>query len=131
MRSLSFTGLSFFFLTGFGEKHSTVETASTSQAQSIELKFKVVPDTGMQISKEAPWTLQLSNTQGLKLELKEGKFESKSFDETLPGFLIKTGTDGAVKAGKLDYTIRAFVCTLDKKHCYPQLHKGSLDWNKG
>ncbi len=130
LASIALAGLSFFFLTGFGEKHSSVEAVSGYKDKSVELQFKVKPDAGMKISKEGPWTLQLTNTQGLKLETKEGKFESKSFDENLPGFILRVPSDETVKAGKVDYTIKAFVCTEDKKHCYPQLHKGSLDWKK-
>lgn len=131
LASLALAGASFFFLTGFGEKHSSVEAQSAPKDKTVELQFKVKPDQGMQISKEAPWTLQLVNTQGLKLETKDGKFETKSFDEALPGFLVKAELEGAAVTGKVDYTIRAFVCTNDKKHCYPQLHKGSLEWKKG
>jgi len=122
--------VSFFFLTGFGQKHSSVEAQSTAKDKAIELEFKIKPDQGMQISKDGPWTLQLVNTQGLKLQTKDGKFESKTFDEGLPGFKVKAELDGAATGGKVDYTMKAFVCTNDKKHCYPQLHKGSLEWKK-
>jgi hypothetical protein len=129
LASIALASASFFFLTGFGEKHSSVEAQSSAKDKGVELQFKVKPDAGMQISKEAPWTLQLVNTQGLKLETKEGKFETKTFDEALPGFTVKADAEGA--SGKVDYVIKAFVCTTDKKHCYPQMHKGSLEWKKG
>ena len=130
IKSLALAGGSFLLLCGFGEHHSKIETKSSSSANGIELKFRVVPDADMQISKDGPWTLQLTHVEGLKLETKEGKFETKTFDEALPGFLIKTETDPKISSGKIDYSIKAFVCSLDKKHCYPQAHKGSLDWTK-
>lgn len=126
--ALAFT--SFFFLTGFGAKHSSVEAQSSVKDKAVELQFKIKPDQGMQISKDGPWTLQLVNTQGLKLDTKDGKFETKTFDESLPGFTVKAELEGAAATGKVDYTMKAFVCTTDKKHCYPQLHKGSLEWKK-
>lgn len=121
---------SFFFLTGFGQKHSSVETQSAVKEKGVELEFKIKPNKGMQISKDGPWSLQLVNTKGLKLETKDGKFETKTFDEALPGFKVKAELDGAAPTGKVEYTMKAFVCSDDKKHCYPQLHKGSLVWKK-
>ena len=128
---IALAGASFFFLTAFGEKHSSVEAQSSFKEAILELQFRVKPDAGMQISKDAPWNLQLLNTRGLKLETIEGKFESKIFDESLPGFQVKAPLDGTINSGKVDYIMRAFVCTEDKKHCYPQVHKGSLEWKKG
>ncbi len=119
---------SFTFLTGFGEKHSKVVTQVKQLEKSIEFKFTVEPDPGHSISKDGPWTLQLSKTDGLNLELKNGNYENKNFDEKLPGFTLQAPWNPKAKSGKVDYTIRAFVCTNDKKHCYPQLHKGSVDW---
>ncbi len=130
LASMALAAASFFLLSGFGEKHSSVEAQSVFKDKTVELQFKVKPNEGMQISKEAPWTLQLVNTKGLKLETKDGKFETKTFQEGLPGFEVKAPLEGEISAGKVDYTIRAFVCTNDKKHCYPQLHKGSLEWKK-
>ena len=61
--------------------------------------------------------------------MKEGKFESKSYDENLPGFIIKTTAKDSVKSGAFKYKMKAFVCTEDKKRCYPQSHSGEVKWS--
>lgn len=123
---------SFFFLNGFGTpKYSGVETQSSVKGKTAELEFKVTYDkTKIDISKEGNWTLYLTNTQGLKLDTKEGKFESKAFDEKLPGFKVKADLEGAATSGKVDFTLKAFVCKLDKTQCFPETHKGTLEWKK-
>jgi hypothetical protein len=126
--SLGFLGLSFFLLTGFGGKHSTVETKAQVVGSNLELQVLVKPNPGMMVTKEGPWSLTLTSAPGLKLELKDGKYETKEFVESLPGFTVKAPVEA--EQGKLEYTVRAFVCTTDKKHCYPQMHKGSVDWAK-
>ncbi|MDQ3231506.1 MAG: hypothetical protein M3Q07_06760 [Pseudobdellovibrionaceae bacterium] len=137
-----FLSSSFFLLTGYGVKHSEVKAQSSVKDKSVELEFKIkllnegkktdkeADQKEVQISKEGPWTLELVNTQGLKLETKDGKFISKTFDEKLPGFTVKAGLDGATPSGKVDYMMRAFVCTTDKKTCYTERHTGSLEWKK-
>ncbi|WP_141735842.1 hypothetical protein [Oligoflexus tunisiensis] len=120
---------SFFFLTGFAKK-SDVAAQSSVKDKTVELEFKIVPNKDMVISKDGHWNIQLTNTQGLKLETKNGIYESKGFDENLPGFKIKAELDGAATAGKVDYTMKAFVCDINKTQCFPQVHKGSLEWKK-
>lgn len=117
-------------LFGFGEKHSSVETKTAVVGQNLEIEVKVKPDADMVISKEAPWQVAFTQAPGLKLEMKDGKYVSKVFDEKLPGFKIVAPLDAAAKEGKIDYEVKAFVCTVDKKQCFPQQHKGSIDWKK-
>jgi hypothetical protein len=123
---------SFFFLTGSFAVKSKVETQSTVKEGAVEFEFKVVPLNAKEvmISKEGNWRLQLVNTEGLKLKTENGKFETKSFDEALPGFKVKADLDGAAPSGKVDYILNAFVCNTDKSQCFPQIHKGSLEWKK-
>ncbi len=129
MSALGFASFSFFLLSGFGAQHSTVDASSSMQGKELALKFVVKPDAGMKITKEGPWSLTLNNPQGLKFELKEGKFETKELNESLPGFEVKAEVLPGITQGKVDYTVKAFVCSEDKKHCYPQVLKGSLDWS--
>ncbi|HYX39519.1 MAG TPA: hypothetical protein VE954_40995 [Oligoflexus sp.] len=134
--SVALLASSFFFLTGMGVKHSEVKAQSSVKGKTVELAFKIKllneekksEKDYVQISREGPWTLELINTKGLKLETKEGKFTTLTFDDSLPGFKVKAELDGAAPAGKVDYMVRAFVCTTDKKTCYTERHKGSLDW---
>jgi|NOAtaT_6_FD_contig_31_8777249_length_840_multi_3_in_0_out_0_2 hypothetical protein len=128
LSTLGFLGMSFFFLAGFGAKHSSVETKTQIVGSELELQVFVKPNPGMMVTKEGPWSLTLTSAPGLKLDLKEGKFETKEFIESMPGFTIKAPVEA--DKGKIEYSVKAFVCTNDKKHCYPQMHKGSIDWSK-
>ncbi len=123
---------SFFFLMGAKDGlHSEVKPQSSVSGQTVELEFKVTFDeTKIMISKEGRWRLVLANVQGLKLETKDGKFETLAFDDKLPGFKVKAGIDGAATTGKVDYTVKAFVCNTDKSRCFPETHKGTLEWKK-
>jgi hypothetical protein len=124
---------SFFFLTGFGAtKHSEVQAQSSVKGKTAELEFKVTFDTNaIDISKDAPWSLELLNTKGLKLETKDGKFITRTLDEKLPGFKVNAELDGTASAGKVDFVLDAFICTTKKeKVCYKDKHKGTLEWKK-
>lgn len=127
---LFLSAISFTALTGFGEKHSQVETKTSVVGSNLEIEVKVKPDADMVISKEAPWQVSFTQAPGLKLDLKDGKYIHKAFDEKLPGFHITAPLDAQAKAGRIDYEVKAFVCTVDKKQCFPQQHKGSIDWKK-
>ncbi len=128
--AILFSISSFSFLTGFGDKYSTVETKATPEGSSLVVQFLVKPNSGMKLTKEGPWSVTLTNLDGLSLPLTDGKFVTKDFDEKLPGFTLKSTLDPKIKEAKADYHIKAFVCTEDKKHCYPQQHKGVFSWKK-
>ncbi len=130
IRQLSFACLSFFFLSGFGKPRSSVATEAKKEGQTLSMKFLIKPISGIAVNPEGPWLLTLSNPEGIKLDMKDGKFESKTLDEKLPGFAVSAETLADAKAAKVDYVMRAFVCTEDKKHCYQDTHKGSLSWNE-
>ncbi len=130
LKGLVFATFCFLLLNAFGAKHSKVETKVNASAQQLEIEVIVKPDPGMMLTQEGPWQLTLSNTQGLKLETKDGKFVSKDFQESIPGFKVQAPLEANAQAGKLDYTVKAFVCTVDKKQCFPQQHKGSIEWKR-
>lgn len=125
-----FAALSSSTLFGFGEKHSQVETKTVVVGQNLEIEVLVKPDADMVISRDAPWQMVFTQAPGLKLEMQDGKFVSKAFDEHLPGFKVSAPIAADSKSGRIDYDIKAFVCTKDKKQCFPQQHKGSIDWKK-
>ncbi len=125
---------SFFFLMGAKDGlHSEVKVQSSVNGKTVELDFKVqiaeAHAKEIKIS-EGPWKLELTNAKDLKLETKDGKFETKAFDAAFPGFKVKADIDGAATAGKVDYTLKAFVCKIDKTRCFPETHKGTLEWKK-
>ncbi len=130
LKSVAFAASSFAFLCGFGELHTSVATAGKLEGKNLAIQFLVKPDAGMHLTKEGPWSLTLSNIQGLNLATKAGTYVSKDFDEKLPGFAITPELDPKVSEAKADYVIKAFVCSEDKKHCFPQQHKGTFAWKK-
>lgn len=127
---LAFAAFSFFTLSAFGDKHSKVETKAVANAQELELDILVKADSGYQLTADAPWLLTLNNVKGLKLTTKDGKFSTNTFDEKLPGFKVKAPLESGVNAGSIEYSVKAFICTDDKKQCYPQFHKGTIDWKR-
>lgn len=124
------SALSFGFLTGFGVKHSSVEPKTKVVGDTLEIELLVKPDAGMKLTPEGPWSVTFTQAPGLKLEMKDGKYVNKAFDEKLPGFKLTAPIESKVSSGKVEYDLKAFVCTEDKKQCFPQQHKGSFDWKK-
>lgn len=114
----------------FGVKHSSVEPKTKVVGDTLEIDLMVKPDKGMKITHEGPWSVTITSAPGLKLEMKDGKYVNKTFVESIPGFKVVAPIDGKVSSGKVEYDLRAFVCTEDKKQCFPQQHKGSFDWKK-
>ncbi len=129
LRLLGFMFASFFLLTGFGKPRSRVAVEPKLDAKTLTMRFVVQPDEGIAVNSDGPWLLSITKVEGLKLEMKDGKFESKAYDEKIPGFEVKAETLPDAKEVKVDYTMRAFVCTADKKQCYQDQHKGTYTWN--
>ncbi|MBC7659222.1 MAG: hypothetical protein H7249_05890 [Chitinophagaceae bacterium] len=117
-------------LFGFGEKHSSVETKTHVIGQNLEIEVLVKPDAGLHVTKDGPWSVTFTKAPGLNLEMKDGKYVSKSFDEKIPGFKVLAPIDSAAKSGTIAYEVRAFICTDDKKQCYPQQLSGTIAWKK-
>jgi hypothetical protein len=115
------------FLMGFGEKHSDVEVTSKKLDKKIEVEFKVKAHNDYLITLEAPWSIELSNPKGLSFYNKKEVFKSKKMITKLPGFKEKVQLKAGAKESSFDYKIKAFVCTKDKKRCFPQSLKGSYN----
>jgi hypothetical protein len=124
------SAISLAFLSGFGAKQSSVEPKTKVVDDRLEIELSVKPNPGMKLTPEGPWSVTFIEAPGLKLEMKDGKFVSKAFDESIPGFKIVAPIEGQATSGRIDYELRAFVCTEDKKQCFPQQHKGTINWKK-
>lgn len=128
MKRITILVLSFVFF-GFGSEHSKVETNVVKQTgDKLEISFHISANKDMQLTHQAPWSLTLTETNNLDLKLKEGKFVTKEYQSSPAGFVVKTKAIGAQK-GVFKYKMKAFVCTLDKKRCYPQTHQGEVSWS--
>lgn len=114
-------------LFAFGSKHSTLDASHSKKDGEVVFQFKIKANDGMQLTHQAPWSVSFDQAKDLGLKVDEkGKFTSKSYDEKLPGFTVKAKP--TAKSGTFNYKVKAFVCTLDKKRCYPQTHKGTINW---
>ncbi len=102
------------------------------------LVFKIEPNKDLAISPDAPWSVKLTNVSHLSPETLS--LTKKDFDLKIPGFKIPLETpqgkekSGAGKAGgktptpsSFDYTLTAFVCTVDKTKCYRDVIKGRAE----
>jgi hypothetical protein len=100
--------------------------SSTSLANSLRSKvevkqekdkinFKVIPNEGLIINPDGPWSLRLKNGD------KENKWDKKSFDLNTASISVPKSIDKFS-----EFTLVAFVCTADKKKCYRDVHKESL-----
>ena len=111
--------------------HSKLQITSVyGSDNTVSFTFKVVPEPGMKVTKDAPWKLSITNYGGLNLAKGNEPFETKDFDSSLAGFTFKSGPVSAgEKSGKISYQLRSFICTSDKSTCYPELHKGDYVWS--
>ena len=130
MKKLS-TPVFFIILSGFlcgflPPKHSSLKiepsTSELRQGQEVELKFIVVPNKDMMVTPEGPWKLTIKNQKGLDLD--KSPYQNKSFNQAIPGFTLKTKVKDSTVS--FDYEVKSFICTKDKKRCYPELHKGTF-----
>ena len=106
--------------------HAKVDAAAEKAGAGLELRFKVVPESGLHVNMEGPWKLELTGTDGLKLP--KTTLTKGDMDEKLPGFVVKTAAKPAKASGDVDYKLTAFVCSDDKTQCYREVHTGKLPW---
>lgn len=130
--ALSFAVTSSAFAFGKPE-HSKVEVAQTKQADgSIALTFKLVPNSDMAVTYDAPWSLGFEPTEEVQFQKPDDAaknlYKIASFKQDLPGFAVSISPKAGKKSGELSYKLKAFVCTKDKKRCFPETHEGKMKW---
>lgn len=109
----------------FGTEHSALETQITISDNKIEAIFVVTANPGLELTFDAPWTLEVSNTKNLDVIDKKDLIV-KEFDRSISGMRFKANASQKAESISFDYKVKAFVCTEDKTRCYPQTHKGSI-----
>lgn len=99
-------------------KHSKLE----KQIQDSNIVLKVVPEKGMQLTYDAPWSLKLKNQTNVTFEkLRLGKDD---LDQKNGAFKFTASQTN--QKWDADYELTAFICTKDKTRCYRETHKGSF-----
>ena len=110
----------------FGSNHSSLEPQVTSQDNSLEAIFVIKANPGLELTFDAPWTLEVSNVKHLDIADKNDLIV-KDFDKSISGMRFKAIVTQNAESVSFDYKVKAFVCTKDKTRCYPQTHKGSIN----
>jgi hypothetical protein len=110
--------------------HAKVEvTSKQNPDQTLTIDFKVIADKGHALTPEAPWKLTVTGAKDLVTPDAKGEYSVKGLNQSLPGLSLTSNKLAAGKAeGKLSYTVKAFICTLDKSNCYPETYKGEYQW---
>lgn len=122
--------LPFFMAFALGDpKHSTVDIShkKTGKGQLV-VTFKVIPKPGMvaNMEKTTPWQLVLKEVSGLKTANGDVTWDANKLDKSLPGYRITL--EPLAPNVKAKYELKAFVCTADKKRCYPEIHRGEINF---
>ncbi len=106
---------------------TSIEVVKEAQKnQTLSFKFEVKIPTDLVFNGEGPWKLKLKKHDGLSFEKTE--WGAKDVDSNIPGFLIVTNQKPQSKAGLLEYSLTAFVCSKDKSKCYREVHNGTTNW---
>jgi hypothetical protein len=113
-------------LIAFGTEHSALKPQVTNNGHAVEAVFVITANPGLELTFDAPWTLEVSNTKNLDVTDKND-LVVKDFDKSVSGMRFKAKASQKAESISFDYKIKAFVCTKDKTRCYPQTHKGSIE----
>lgn len=105
---------------GFGKpEHSTVSVTKSGNTINI----KAIPNEGLKITYDAPWSLKFKNVKGVELEKNSMKKDELNTSDA--SYNIKFSP--ASKDWNADFEFVSFVCTEDKTKCYREVHKGKIN----
>ena len=107
-------------------------SAKKDASGSYLVNFSVKPQSGMQLTLEAPWKLTLLESAGLSYQgsarqkekdsKKQYIYTKAEMDDKLPGYLVKVDKNNQ-KASEISFTLEAFSCTKDKSQCFKDVVK--------
>ena len=109
----------------FGSQHSKLESKVTKTGNNVEVIFMVHANADMEITVEAPWSLDVSNMKNLSSG-DNNQISINEFDPSISGMRLNAQLQNEAEPFSFNYKMKAFVCTKDKKRCYPQTHKGTF-----
>jgi len=103
--------------------YATVQVSEERQGEKLSLTFKVVPEGGLVVNEEGPWSLTLTpSSSDYAQKLEKLKFTKGDFDFKVPG--VKVTLPSPVQpAEAVSYSLTAFICTADKARCYREVVK--------
>lgn len=103
--------------------HSSLAITQKRQGKTVELRFLPKANSGYLLNLDAPWQLEMPACDGFLSHKKTlGK---SSFAPQTGEVVVVASSNGTVKT-PCAYTLRAFMCTNDKKQCFRDEHKGTI-----
>lgn len=127
-------GISFAEKTEDKPRVKVAVSSKKDPSGSYLVNFAVKPQSGMQLTLEAPWKLSLVETSDLsyhgaaKQKEKDSKnhhiYTKAQMDEKVPGYQVKMNRLGKdSKPTQISFTLEAFSCTQDKTRCFKDVLK--------
>jgi hypothetical protein len=112
----------------FGDPENSSVATSVVKADGGSLNFtiKINLKEGIAFNMDAPWKLSIKKFDGLTLDKTESV--AKDFVSELPGYKFQSIGKPTLPAGKIEYSLIAFICTKDKSRCFREVHNGNIDW---
>ncbi|MFK7824647.1 MAG: hypothetical protein AB8G05_10840 [Oligoflexales bacterium] len=110
-----------------------VDVSAKKEGSGLYLvNFTVKPQSGMQLTYEAPWKLTLLEVSGLSYQgaarqkQKDNKkqyiYTKAEMDDKIPGYQVKINNQKE-KPSEISFTLEAFSCTQDKTRCFKDVLK--------
>ncbi|NRA46873.1 MAG: hypothetical protein HRU09_18140 [Oligoflexales bacterium] len=107
-------------------------SAQKDASGSYLVNFSVKPQSGMQLTLEAPWKLTLLENSDLSYQgaarqkekdsKKQYIYTKAEMNDKLPGYQVKIDKQQK-KASEISFTLEAFSCTKDKTRCFKDVVK--------
>ena len=105
-------------------------TSKAVQDGTIVLAFKISALDDAVLNFKAPWDFRVNDSSGI--EFKQASMNTEDFKKDLSEFIfLMSGVakDG-VDSGDVEFSLKVFTCTRDKKSCFTDTHTGNVAWKK-
>ena len=105
---------------GYGfAKGPAKATVQITSVKGTKLVFKTVPNDGLVINHEGPWSLEIKSITGAKANVTTLK--RADWKEDTATFDLPVVADASAKEAEVQYMLTSFVCTKEKTQCYREV----------
>lgn len=98
-----------------GPAKATVQVTS----EKDKLVFKTIPNEGLVINHEGPWSLKITSLKGVKSTVTELK--RSDWKENSATFELPVTSEKSAKSAEVQFKATVFVCTKEKTQCYREV----------
>lgn len=98
---------------------ATVQITTSKDKGTTKLVFKTVPNDGLVINHEGPWSLDIKNITGVKSNV--STLKRTDWKEDTATFDLPVVADAGAKEAEVQYKLVSFVCTKEKTQCYREV----------